>query len=125
MESNIGNSMVQLIKGTALSFVFTLLSLFLLAIALTFTNVSENIIQPAIIIITAISIFIGSSIGNIKMNKNGILNGAIISILYLFILYILSSSIIGDFSLNIQSIIILIMGIVFGILGGIIGVNKK
>ena len=125
MENNISNNIVQLIKGTALSFVFTLLSLFILSIALTFTNVSENIIQPAIIIITAISIFIGSSIGNIKINKNGILNGAIISILYLFILYILSSSIIGDFSLNRQSIIILIIGIVFGILGGIIGVNKK
>ncbi len=44
---------------------------------------------------------------------------------YLLILYMISSLLNWKFSLNWQSIIMIVVGIIFGILGGIIGVNKK
>lgn len=60
-----------------------------------------------------------------KIRKNGLLNGGLVGGAYILILYIISSLLNWKFSLNMQSIIMIIIGIVFGIFGGIIGVNKK
>ena len=112
-------------KGLLISFIMKILILLIFSIILTFTNISEKTIVPVIIISTAISILIGSSISNIRIKKNGILNGALIGGGYILILYLLSSILNARFNLNIQSIIMISVGVVFGILGGIIGVNKR
>ena len=111
-------------KGLLISFIMTILILLIFSIILTFTNISEKTIVPVIIISTAISILIGSSISNIRIKKNGILNGALIGGGYILILYLLSSILNARFNLNIQSIIMISAGVVFGILGGIIGVKR-
>ncbi len=114
-----------IIKGVIISIIATLILLFIFSILLTYTNISEKLINPFIIVITAISILIGSSIGNTKMKKNGLLNGAIIGGIYLTLIYIISSIINHNFILTVQSVIIIISGIICGMLGGIIGINKK
>ena len=116
--------MGNIIKGVIISIIFTLIFLFIFSIILTYTNISESFIAPVIIVITAISIFIGSSIGNIKMKKNGMLNGALVGGIYLLGIYLLSGIISQNFSISMQSIIIIIAGMVCGMFGGIIGVNK-
>ena len=60
-----------------------------------------------------------------KIRRNGLVNGGLVGGLYILILYIISSLLNWKFSLNMQSIIMIIVGTIFGILGGIIGVNKK
>ena len=67
----------------------------------------------------------GSSFANMNIKKNGILNGGVIGGAYILILYIISSLLNWNFGLNMQSVIMILVGIIFGILGGIIGVNKK
>lgn len=116
---------MEIIKGVTISIIFTLIFLFIFSTILTYTNISEEFIAPVIIVITAISIFIGSSIGNIKLKKNGLLNGALIGGIYLLSIYILSGLISKNFSLTIQSIIIIISGMICGMFGGVIGVNKN
>lgn len=125
MEENISRNFSNIIKGVAISIIFTLILLFIFSIILTYTNISESFIAPVIIVITAISIFIGSSIGNFKMKKNGMLNGALIGGIYLISIYLLSGIINKNFSLTTQSIIIIVSGMICGMFGGIIGVNKK
>ncbi len=115
----------NIFKGIGISMVFTVVCLLIFSFVLTFTNISESTITPVIIVVTAISILIGSSIGNTKIKKNGILNGALVGGGYILILYLISSTLNVRFSLNIQSAIMIAVGVVFGILGGIIGVNKK
>lgn len=119
------NSITNIAKGVGIALLTTFILLLLLATVLTYTETSETIINPVIIVITAISILIGSSIGNIKIKKNGLLNGALIGGIYIFTIYLISSILNWRFSLEIQSIIMIIIGMIFGILGGIIGVNKK
>lgn len=116
--------MGNIIKGVIISIIFTLIFLFIFSIILTYTNVSESFIAPVIIVITAVSIFIGSSIGNIKLKKNGMLNGALVGGIYLLSIYLLSGIISQNFTLSMQSIIIIISGMICGMFGGIIGVNK-
>lgn len=119
------NNIKHICIGIVISMVITLIALFVLSAILTYTEISENIIKPAIILITGISILIGSSISNIKIKKMGILNGAIIGGGYLIILYLLSSIINTDFAFNIESIITIVVGVILGIFGGILGVNKR
>ena len=69
--------------------------------------------------------YFGSSLANMNIKKNGILNGGIIGGTYILILYIISSLLNWKFGLNMQSIIMIIVGIIFGVFGGIIGENKK
>lgn len=123
MEGFQNRSLITIIKGTLISIILTLVLLFIFAIVLTYTQVSESIIPAAIIVITAISLLIGSTIANKKMKRNGILNGGIIGAIYLLTIYIVSSAISGSFSMGWKSIIMVIIGMVFGIIGGVIGVN--
>ena len=119
------NFLINLFKGVGISLIFTLVILLIFSAILTFTNINENVINPVIIIVTGISILIGSSIGNNRIKKNGLLNGALVSIIYMLIIYIISSLLNWKFNLNLQSLIMIIVGMVFGMLGGIIGVNRS
>ena len=118
-------SVMTILKGTMVSIILTLILLFIFATLLTYTNIGEKTIPATIIVITAISLLIGSSIANRKMKKNGLINGAIIGGIYILTIYIISSIISGTFAMNYKSIIMIIVGVLFGILGGIVGVNTK
>ena len=125
MEEGILKNFKYILKGVIISIISTLIFLFIFSIILTYTNVSEQLINPFIIVVTAISIFIGSSIGSLKLQKQGLLSGALIGGIYLISLYIISGIINHNFSMSTQSIILIIAGIICGMFGGIIGVNKK
>lgn len=117
-------NIANILKGVVSSIIFTMIFLFIFSILLTYTNISESLTTPVIIVITAISIFLGSSIGNIKIRKNGLLNGALIGGIYLLVIYCLSGIINHNFTMSTYSIIMIIIGIICGMFGGIIGVNK-
>lgn len=123
--SNQNGTIKNIFKGVLISIISTLVFLLIFSVVLTYTNVSEDSIPLVIITITAISILIGSSIGNLKIKKNGILNGAIVGGIYFLLIYLLSSLINMNFAFSSRTFILIGVGILFGILGGIIGVNKK
>lgn len=114
-----------LLKGIIISFVLTLISVFIFSIVLTYTNITESTIFPVIVFITALSILIGSSLSTIKINKNGILNGGAIGLIYILMLYLISSLTSTGFALTTQAIILMLSATVAGMLGGIVGVNIK
>lgn len=128
MSENIsenGNNIKKIIKGSAFSIIITLIGLLVYSIILSYTSVSESTIPTIVIIITAISILIGSTISTSNIKKNGIINGMFLGLIYIAIIYLLSSIVTGNFLLNITSIIMIITSVLTGALGGIIGVNKK
>lgn len=124
-NTNNKNSFMNVFKGLVLSFIFTLILLFLFSIILTYTNVSEDTIAPVIIIVTIISILIGASMSTCKIKKNGIIFGGIIGGIYIISLYLISSIVETGFSLNMYSIVMIILSILSGMIGGIVGVNIK
>lgn len=119
------NTIINLAKGIGISLIITVILLIIFSVLLAYTNISETVISPVIMIITAISILIGSSIVNIKIKRNGLINGGIIGGAYILTIYLISSLLNWRFTLNLQSIIMIILAISVGILGGIIGVNKR
>lgn len=125
MEENNLKNIANIMKGVLISLIFTMIFLFIFSIILTYTSLNEKLINPFIIVITAISIFIGSTIGNNSIKKNGIINGGLIGGIYLILLYIISSIINRKFGFTIQSVIMIVSGMFCGMLGGILSVNKK
>lgn len=128
MSENIsenGNNIKRIIKGSIFSIVITLIGLLVYSIILSYTSVSESTMPATIIIITAVSILIGSTISTSNIKKNGIVNGILVGIIYIAIIYLISSIVTGNFLLNTNSIIMVIASVLTGALGGIIGVNKK
>ena len=115
----------NIFKGIGISMIITVVALLIFSLVLTYTNVGENTITPVIIVITALSILCGSSISTKNIKKNGMINGGLIGLIYLFIIYLISSILNWRFGLNFQSIIMILAGTIFGILGGIIGVNIR
>lgn len=123
--SESGNNIKKILIGSGVSIIITIIGLIIFASLLTYTAISENTIPTVTIVITVISILIGSSLCMSTVKKNGIVNGAIIGLIYIGFIYILSSIIEGSFSLNTYSIIMIIGSVFAGALGGIIGVNRK
>jgi len=115
---------ISILKGVGFAFLFTIIALSIFSCLLVFTNMSENLMQPVVIGITGISILIGGFTATRKKNKNGIINGILVGVMYIGLIYIISSIVKGgDFAINLGSIIMITIGIIGGAIGGIIGVN--
>ncbi len=120
---NLNNNIIKVIKGSIISFLISVILLFIFASLLVYTSLQETTIKPVVIIISIVSILIGSSLSSIKIKKNGIINGALVGLIYILTLYILSSISFIGFNLSAYSIIMIIGAILSGMIGGIIGVN--
>ena len=118
------NVILKIFKGVRISIAFTLICLTIFSALLTYTNLSESLIQPVVISVTGISILVGSFFATRKVEKNGIIKGVSVGLIYILLIYIVSSVVNGgNFALTIGSIIMILIGILCGAIGGIIGVN--
>lgn len=123
IEKN-SKGILRITKGLTISIIISLISIFIFSIILTYSSISEGIIPIAIIVLTFISILIGTIISTRTVRKNGMLNGGIIGGVYVFMLYIISSISNTGFQLNTYTILMIIFGLLAGIIGGIIGINS-
>ena len=119
------NSVVKVIKGSAIAIILTLIFLSIYAALLSATNISETTMVPVVLVITGISILIGSSMSTVSIKSQGMLNGFLVGLIYMAVLYIISSIMLVGFEFNLNSVIMLIVGAVTGMIGGVIGVNIK
>lgn len=124
-KNEVMQNFIRIIKGSVTAIITTLILLFIFATILTYTNIQEGVISPVIIIITAVSILIGSSISTMRIKKMGLINGALVGLIYILTIYLISSITGSGFNLQIQTIIMMVASIVAGMIGGIIGVNLK
>jgi len=72
------SNMGIVVKGTFIAWVITLILLFIYSCILAYTNVSDSTIPVVTIILTVISILIGSSLATHRIKNNGLLNGALV-----------------------------------------------
>ena len=59
----------NIVKGVGISLLLTVILLIIFSLILTYTSISESTINPVIMIITALSILIGSSLSNTNKEK--------------------------------------------------------
>lgn len=124
-KSEFSQNLIRIVKGTVTSIIITLILLLIFAFLLTYTPIQESVINPVIIVITGISLLIGSSISTLKIKKNGLINGGVVGLIYILLIFLASSVTGSGLNINLMSIIMIIGSIVSGMIGGIIGVNLK
>lgn len=118
------NMLLKIIKGVGISVIFTIICLTIFSVLLTYTNLSESLIQPVVISVTGISILVGSFFATRKMNKNGIIKGIAVGLMYILLIYVISSVVNGgNFALTIGSLVMIFISVLCGAIGGIIGIN--
>ena len=123
VEGAKGN-LIRILKGTGLAVAITLVLLLIYSCLLTYTKLNESTMPAVVIVITAFSILAGSFVSSINIKKNGLTNGALVGLIYLLVIYLLSSTISGNFGFTLTSVIMIIASILAGAIGGIIGVNR-
>lgn len=115
--------MKSIIKELIISFGVTVILVFILSIIISATDLNENFVDSILIGIVSLSLLIsGARLARVKKEK-GIIHGGILGVFYMLILYLISSICNMNFSLTINSIIMIVLGILGGSLGGILGVN--
>ena len=124
-QIDLKTNFIKIIKGSIIAIIISVICFTIFATVLTCTDIKENTIPSVVLIISLISILIGSCISSRKIKKKGILNGAIVGITYISIIYILSSILLTGFSLNLYATIMIIGAVLAGMIGGIVGVNIK
>lgn len=124
-QEGVTSNLTRIIKGSITAIILTLILLLVYSCLLTYTNINEKTMPVVIIIVTAISILVGSLIASSNIKKNGLTNGALVGLVYIVAIYLLSSIIGKNFALNIYSFVMIIASIIAGAIGGIIGVNRK
>ena len=68
------SNLIKIIKGSAIAIVLSLMFLTIYAAILSFTSVAETTMVPVVLVLTGISILIGSSMSSISIKKQGIIN---------------------------------------------------
>lgn len=123
MEKGLNGLMV--VKGIVISYLITIPIFLIFALILSGTNCPEKLITPIIVATTILSIlFAGISIAR-KSGTNGWINGAVVGLIYMLVLYILSSIVFKTFAIDRYVVTMTVIGVLSGAIGGIFGVNMK
>ncbi len=125
MVNDNGISMGTIMKSVLMAYVMTLIIFLIFSIVLTYTDFPESTIPTIVVVATIISIIFGAMRVSRRTKCKGWLNGSIVGVLYMIILYIISILAFKGFTIDRYVLYMLFLGLVTGAFGGIVGVNLK
>ncbi len=111
------------LKNLLLSIIISLILIIVFSVLMSKTNINDNLLNPIIIGIVTFSLLVSAFNMSRCKKEKGIIFGSLLGIAYIVVLYLISSFAMLDFSVSINSLIFIILGILGGAIGGIIGVN--
>jgi putative membrane protein (TIGR04086 family) len=114
-----------LFKGIGVSYLVTVPLFAVFSFILSRMEFPERYIDPAVLITTMVSILAAGIISSVNLRSRGWMNGAVVGLIYMLILYALSSIVYGSFPINRHVVIMFVIGAITGAIGGIIGINMK
>ncbi len=117
--------MVVYMKGILSACVFSVLAFILMALMITYTNVSEGIIPIVTSIVMVISVAMSGMYAGLKLRRKGWLNGAAAGLLYAMLIMVIGWIFLDQFTVGMLLLLKSSVGIVAGGVGGMIGVNLK
>jgi putative membrane protein (TIGR04086 family) len=115
----------SIVRAVILSYIITIPVFIALALLINYTNFPDKFILPGVIVTTIISILVAGSTYTRNLKSKGWLNGGIVGCVYMVILYLVSSIIYKNFSIDEHVITMMAIGVLTGAIGGIIGINIR
>lgn len=112
------------LKGMAVAYALTCIIFIAFGILLTYTDMQESTIPMVALVTTAISAAVAGFDWAKCMQKRGLFWGAAAGLVYVVLLYLITSFGSGDFSFEGSCLRMLVVALAAGIAGGILGVNR-
>ena len=127
-ENNASKSLISvksLIKSVIVAILFTILLFLIFALIISFTDITEASADTMVTIATIIGIIISGIISAYGASSKGWLSGSLGGLFYIFIVWL--TGLISGYSVSFSksTLLIIILSILFGAVGGIIGINMK
>jgi len=124
-DSSSFNTALAFLKGVLFAALFTLAVFMLSAVVLSYTSLPESAIPYITLATQAIGSVISGFIPARKTGTKGLITGGISALLYMLILWLVSSLAADGFYFGKHVITMFALSLVFGAFGGISGVNFK
>lgn len=118
-------STISVFKGILAAYIITIPAFMLFALILANTDFPQKLISPAVVVTTIISVLTAGSVSTKGLKNKGWLNGSIVGFIYMLILYIFSSLIFKNFTIDKYVATMSVIGVLTGAIGGIVGINIK
>ena len=90
-----------------------------------FINMSERTVSVVIFVLSAVSVLFGAYILARKISEKGLLNGFVLSVFYLSVIFLISLAANGNVSFESGNVLRIIGCVLSGMLGGVLGINMK
>ena len=118
-------SVKSLIKSVIVAILFTIILFLVFALIISFTDITEASADTMVTVATIIGVIISGIISAYGASSKGWLSGSIGGLFYIFIVWL--TGLISGYSVSFSksTAVILALSIVFGAIGGIIGINMK
>ena len=113
----------SLLRGLLASIIVTVLAFILLSLILANTDFPQKLITPAVVLTTIVSVLTAGSVSTRGIHNKGWLNGSVVGLIYMILLYLMSSLVYNDFTIDKYVITMTAIGVLAGAIGGIIGIN--
>lgn len=110
-----------LLKGIVYAYLTAIPFFIFFAWILTYTDFPEKYIVIAVMVTTIGSILLASCMLAKSIKKKAWFNGSLIGFFYMLLLYLVSSIVFKDFSLNRYVLLMVLIGVLAGAIGGILG----
>ena len=114
-----------LLRGMAAAFAITCIIFIGFGILLTYTELSEESLPLVSLVCTALSAMVAGYDWAKCMQKKGLFWGLAAGAVYTAVLYLVTSLARDSFSLQLSAVMTLIVALAGGMVGGILGVNRK
>ncbi|WP_165000346.1 TIGR04086 family membrane protein [Anaerophilus nitritogenes] len=125
MKTESENRIATYVKSIMVACIFSLFVFVIIALLITYTDISESIIPILASIVMILSAFTSGMYAGVKIKRKGLFNGLLVGVFYMIVITCMSFLLIKDFKFEMYAFYKMMIGIVAGGIGGMIGVNLK
>lgn len=115
----------KVLKGVLFAFILSILAMLVLAVVVFFADVSDRTVSTLILVLSALSVFLGAVILAKNIDSRGLLNGLLLGGIYFLVLVLVSCLAGGGISFEMGNILRCVSTLAAGMLGGVFGINMK
>ena len=124
-ERQTGGTALCLLRGMGIAFAITCIIFIGFGMILTYTAASEESLPLVSLICTALSVAAAGYDWAACKRKRGLLWGALAGLVYTALLYVITSLAADSFVLHASGLMTLAVALAAGVIGGILGVNRR
>ena len=118
-------NLLLILKGLLASYLITIPAFMLFAFILANVDFPQRLVTPAVVVITVVSVLTAGAVATSGVRSRGWLNGGIVGLIYMIILYWFSSILFRNFTVDRNVLTMTVIGVLSGAIGGIMSINTR